>query len=258
MSSKKYDFSGKVVLITGSSSGIGLACALQFAKCKANVIITGYEETEVQMAAEQIRSITNEMPLHIHGDLSSSQFAEQLVSASIDRYGRLDVLVNNAGWVCSGDSFTNPDFMKIYDRIFDLNVRAVFKMIHLCVPFLERTKGSIINTSSVAGLAPIGKALYSASKAAVNMLSSCAAMDLGEKGIRVNAVNPGPIRTNIGRYCGDDELMLRPSCPETSMTIMKRNGNADEVANMILFLASDEASYITGGHYVVDGGFLCH
>lgn len=188
MSSKKYDFSGKVVLITGSSSGIGLACALQFAKCKANVIITGYEETEVQMAAEQIRSITNEMPLHIHGDLASSQFAEQLVSASIDRYGRLDVLVNNAGWVCSGDSFTNPDFMKIYDRIFDLNVRAVFKMIHLCVPFLERTKGSIINTSSVAGLAPIGKALYSASKAAVNMLSSCAAMDLGEKGIRVNAV----------------------------------------------------------------------
>ena len=188
MTSKKYDFTGKVVLITGSSSGIGAACAVQFAQCGAKVVVTGLEEEEVQQVSDRIEQITGEKPFSMSGNLAADGFTEALVKGTVGAYDRIDVLINNAGRVTTGDCFTNPDFLSDYEKIMDLNLKSVFKLIHHCVPHLEATKGCIINTSSVLGMVPARKPLYCASKAAVNMLTKVAALELGDKGIRVNSV----------------------------------------------------------------------
>lgn len=185
---KKYDFSGKVVLITGSSTGIGAAAALQFVQNGAQVAITGHKQEDVELVCGKIRSITGQNPYSLVGSLTEEGFPERLVQGTLHHYGRLDVLVNNAGICAGGDSFLAPDLMKIYDRIMGLNVRSMFQMIQLCVPHLAQTKGNIVNTSSVAAMTSNGWAVYSSSKAAVNMATKCAALDLGTKGIRVNSV----------------------------------------------------------------------
>lgn len=189
MTSKKYDFIGKVALITGSSSGIGAACALQFAKCGAKVAITGIEAEEVQQMVSQIKALTGEAPFSLVGNLTEDGFPEKLVNATVETYGQLDILINNAGRACAGDSFLNPDFMSKYDLQMDLNIKTVFRMIHLCVPHLSKTKGCIVNTASIASFSPALKSpLYCASKAAVSMITKSAALELGPLGIRVNSI----------------------------------------------------------------------
>ncbi|XP_017492899.1 PREDICTED: 3-oxoacyl-[acyl-carrier-protein] reductase FabG-like [Rhagoletis zephyria] len=226
--------------------------------CGAKVVICGFEADEVEQVAQQIKGITGEMPFTLTGNLTENGFAEKLVKNTVEHYGRIDVLVNNAGRACTGDSFLDKELMNQYSTLMDLNLKTVIKMIHLCVPHLEATKGNIVNVSSIAGFAPLRMPLYSASKAAVNMITKVAAVELGEKGIRCNSVNPGPIKTNIGRSVGVPKLLLSETSELSNHTIMQRNGEPDEVANLVLFLASNEtSSYITGVNNLVDGGYMC-
>ena len=281
MTSKKYDFSGKVALITGttysskpmtssslkllklflnvgSSGGIGGAVAIQFAKCHAKVVITGHLEADVEKMVTAVEAISGEKPLALVGDLTSDAFAARLVSETVAKYGRIDVLFNNAGRLCPGGSFLDPALLEQFDLLMSLNVRSLVKMTHLCVPHLQRSKGNIINTASIASYLPVVNTVYSTSKAAVQMITKCAAVDLGPLGIRVNSVNPGPIRTPIGASMNCPEILDDPAKnPLVPHTVMKRFGEADEVANLVLYLASSEAEYITGSHFVVDGGYMC-
>lgn len=256
----KYDFTGKVVLITGSSSGIGAECARQFARCGAQVVITGYEAADVVSMVAEIEQITGTKPYHKTGNLTESGFAEALIDGTVKHYGRLDVLVNNAGSIRANDALSSPDFMATFEWIIELNLKSTVRMMHLAIDHLAQTKGVIVNTSSISAVTPNQGVSYCSSKAAINMATQCAAKEFGPRGVRVNAVNPGPIKTNIGRYINKPQLMFGSDdlCFETKLTVQKRNGDPADVANLVLFLASSEASYITGAYHLIDGGFMCH
>lgn len=222
------------------------------------MVITGHLEADVQKMVAQIKAITGEVPLSLVGDLTDDAFAASLVSRTVAEYGRIDVLMNNAGRLCAGGSFNDEQLLEKYDLLMNLNVRSLVKMTHLCVPHLEKSKGNIINTASIASFLPAVNTVYSTTKAAVNMLTKCAAVDLGGRGIRVNSVNPGAIRTPIGASMDQPDIFEDPEKnPFIPRTVLKRFGEASEVANLVLFLASSEADYITGSHFVVDGGYMC-
>lgn len=154
---KKYDFTGKVALITGSSSGIGAAIALQLASYGAQVTIHGRDSMALSNVAKEIEQATNgkHQPLQIIGDLLDHQVPEKLINETLSKYGRLDILVNNAGGGSPNDSLLNENLMDAYDKVFTLNVRSVLHLTHLAAPHLEKTKGNIINISSVAAMKPV-------------------------------------------------------------------------------------------------------
>ena len=151
-SGKKYDFSGKVALITGSSSGIGAAIALQFAQYGAQVTITGRDAETLANVGKEIEEKCGHRPLQIIGDLIDQYLPEKLINETMTKFGRLDFLVNNAGIGTTAKSLENENFMTEFDKVFAINVRAPVQLIQLAVPHLEKTKGNIINISSIASL----------------------------------------------------------------------------------------------------------
>lgn len=153
---KKYDFTGKVALVTGSSSGIGAAIAIQLAQYGAQVTITGRVVENLEKVAGEIETVSGQKPLQVIGDLLDQTLAPKLVNQTISKYGRLDILVNNAGGGDPGDGpFDKSDLLDAYDKVMGLNVRSVLQLIQLSVPHLEKTKGNIINISSVASIIPV-------------------------------------------------------------------------------------------------------
>lgn len=187
--SKKYDFTGKVALVTGSSSGIGAAIALQLAQFGAQVAITGTNSAALDAVAAKLRqaSPNNQEPLVIAGNLLEEAFPSHLISQTVATFGRLDVLVNNAGTGSPKGALKDPELLTEFDRLFRLNVRVPVELTQLAMPQLEQTKGSVINISSGTSLRPYFIA-YSGSKAALNMVTQCSALELGPKGVRVNAI----------------------------------------------------------------------
>lgn len=151
----KYNLTNKVALVTGSSSGIGAAIARQFAQNGAQVVLTGRDAANLAKVADEIRAETGQEPLQVVGDFLDKSFPVKLFQAALAKHGRLDILVNNAGGPSLGDSVTNEHVLEVYDKIMQLNVRTVLELIHLAVPELEKTKGNIINISSIAGLSPV-------------------------------------------------------------------------------------------------------
>ena len=156
-SSVKYDLRGKVALVTGSSSGIGEAIAIQLAQYGAKVTITGRNVETLAQVANKITQISfGEEPLQIVGDLvQDDDLPQKLVSKTVERFGQVDILVNNAGGGSPHDSLLNPNLMDCYEQVFQLNVRAALNLIHLTVPYLETTKGCIVNISSIAAIQPV-------------------------------------------------------------------------------------------------------
>lgn len=184
-------FEEKIVLITGGSSGIGAAAARHLSKLGAKVAIVGRNEKRLNDVAEEIKNAGSPAPLAIVADVTKD--AERIVDETIKHFGKLDVLVNNAG-VVAQDSVTSID-MSDFDRIFDTNVRSVIILTKLCVPHLAKTKGNIVNVSSIAGLKAVKNVLtYCMSKAALDQFTKCSALDLASKSIRVNSINPAVIR----------------------------------------------------------------
>jgi len=248
-------FSGKVILITGGSSGIGAAAALHFSKLGASVAIVGRNSIRLNAVAQQIIDAGCPEPLAIVADVTKD--AERILSETIAKYDKLDVLVNNAGIIemASIETITTES----YDRIMNTNVRSILLLTQLAVSHLEKTKGNIVNVSSVLSTIPNANALaYCMSKAAVDHLTRCVALDLGRKGIRVNAINPAVIVTPIFATTGMSDAAREAFLKQIAEKYpLGRPGTVHDTAKAIEFLASDSyASFITGHSLNVDGGDL--
>ena len=242
---------GKVALISGAARGMGAEEARIFAREGANVVIGDISEEDGQAVEAQI-SEAGGQALFVRLDVTQENDWTRAVDLAVSRYGKLDILVNNAG--ISSRSFTDDTSIDGWDRIMEVNSKGVFLGTRAAVPkMLEAGGGSIINISSIMGLVGSagGHPAYNASKGAVRIFSKAMAVRHGKDNIRVNSVHPGfmPPMTSGIAY---DQDQRRQSLDQTPMG---REGRIEEVANAVLFLASDEASYITGAELAVDGGF---
>ncbi|XP_073227490.1 3-oxoacyl-[acyl-carrier-protein] reductase FabG-like isoform X1 [Porites lutea] len=255
MSAQERSFSGKVALITGGSSGIGRGAVLLLSKLGCSVAFGGRNKTELDNVAAKCKEARSDAQvLPVQGDLEKDEDIKALLEATIKQFGKLDILVNNAGIVAKGTIETTS--LESFDKVMRINTRAVFYLTSLAVPYLTETKGCVVNVSSVNGMRSFpGVLAYCMSKSAVDQLTRCAALELASKQIRVNSVNPGVITTEIHKRGGMNEEEYQKfleRCKETHA--LGRPGNVEEVASVIAFLASSDASYMTGASLPVDGG----
>lgn len=248
------NFHSKIVLITGASSGIGAATALHFSKLGAKLALTGRNLVNLQNVADQCEKSCLLKPLVITGDLTNEDDTTNILNSTISHYNRLDVLVNNAGILENGSIETTS--LDQYDRVMNANVRSLYHLTMLAVPHLVKTKGNIVNVSSVNGARSFPNILaYCMSKAAVDQFTRCVALELAPKGVRVNSVNPGVVVTNILTRQGMTQDDYSQFLERTKFThALGRPGTVEEVAKAIAFLASDDASFSTGDSLFVDGG----
>lgn len=245
-------FDKKVILITGAGAGIGAETAKHFAKLGGHLAIVDCNFERLNAVAKEIIETGSHPPLVIVADVTDDP--AHIISETIEHFGELNILINNVGIVIR-QSLTNLD-MNVYDRVMNINVRSVVALTRLAIPYLKATKGNIVNVASVAGILASPQLLaYSMSKAAINQFTKCIAVELGPKGIRVNAVNPGITNTSMLNSIPIDErddmvTFFRQSYP------LQRIGEPNDVTRLIAFLASDEANFITGSLYNVDGGAI--
>jgi NAD(P)-dependent dehydrogenase (short-subunit alcohol dehydrogenase family) len=241
----------KRVLVTGGSSGIGRAAVELFAREGAHVALVARHESPLQ---EVVRGLPAGRALVIAADITREADAERALNEAVNRLGGLDVLVNAAGILKSGD--ISQTSLPLWDEMLNVNLRAVFHLMQLAVPHLKASRGNMVNVSSVTGLRAFpGVLAYCVSKAAVDQLTRCAALELAPFGVRVNAVNPGVVVTSLhssgGMGAEQYEAFLERS---KSTHPLGRVGQAEEIADLIFFLASDRASWITGATISIDGG----
>lgn len=250
----------KVAIVTGGGSGLGEATAKLFAKNGATVVIA---DMDVEGAERVMSDITEDggRGLVVKTDVSKVDDAKNLVDRTVQEFGRLDIAVNNAG--IGGATAQTGDYpIEGWDTIIGINLSGVFYgMRHQIPAMLANGGGAIVNMSSVAGAVGLPNAAgYPAAKHGVIGLTKTAALDHAEQGIRVNAVGPGFINTPLLGKRSVLDTSSSDTSAETdaiaSMQPMNRLGQAEEVAELVLFLASDRASFITGGYYNVDGGYL--
>jgi NAD(P)-dependent dehydrogenase (short-subunit alcohol dehydrogenase family) len=246
-------FVGKVALVTGATSGIGHACAIEFAKSGAKVACVGRKEEALHHVVEQIRALGTEA-LAVRADVASADEAERVVNETVDTFGGVDVLVNAAGHISSGT--VENTSLPAWDDMMNVNVRAAFQLMQKALPSLIERRGNIVNVSSVTGLRAFpGVLAYCVSKAALDQLTRCASLELAAKGVRVNAVNPGVVVTDIHKRGGMSEEAYATFLEHSKQTHpLGRTGRPEEIAALVLFLASDEASWVTGATYSIDGG----
>ena len=247
------EFASKTLLVTGATSGIGKATALRFAEAGANVAAVGRNETALAELRDELTGQAAQC-ITIQGDLAEPDSARTAVTKTIERFGGIDVLVNAAGHISSGTIETTS--LEAWDAMLNINLRSVVVMMQGALPSLIERRGNIVNVSSVTGLRAFpGVLAYCVSKAGLDQLTRCAALELAAKGVRVNAVNPGVVFTEIHKRCGmsdqDYEAFLNHS---KTTHPLGRVGEAHEIAELILFLASDKAAWITGATYSIDGG----
>ncbi|XP_018336363.1 uncharacterized protein LOC108744900 [Agrilus planipennis] len=248
-------FAGKVVLITGASSGIGSATAKQFSKKGASLVLAGRNEENLnRVASECVAENSSSQPFVVTGELTNENDTKNIIESAIKQFGRLDVLVNSAGILESG-TIENTSLLQ-YDRVMNVNVRSIYHLTMLAVPHLIKSKGNIVNVSSVNGIRAFpGVLAYCMSKAAVDQFTRCTALELASKQVRVNSVNPGVTVTNLHTRAGMGPEQYQAFLERSKEThALGRPGTPEEVARTIVFLASDDASFITGASVPVDGG----
>ena len=246
---------GKVALITGAGSGIGRAAAVRFAAEGASVVASDINEAAAVETVSEIRESGGEATA-VGGDVVSSDNAKAMVQAAIDAYGKLDVLVNSAGVSGRVEGASHED---VWDKVMDVNLKGTYLVSWHAAPEMEAAGGgSIINLASIMALVgyPVGMGggfnLYNASKGGVLQFTRNLAVDLARKNIRVNCICPGYVETNMTRPLTDN--------PESYETLKGRHpigrlGQPEDIANAALFLASDEAAFVTGAPLIVDGGY---
>ncbi len=241
------------VIVTGASSGIGRATAVRFGREGASVLAVGRDAKALDEVAGAVvkeggRSAT------LVADVTESSAADTIVRTALDRFGGLTTLVNAAGIIGSGNIETTTD--EQWDAMMDINSRAPFRLMRAAVPALIQSKGSIVNVSSVTGLRSFpGVLAYCVSKSAIDQLTRCAALELAAKGVRVNAVNPGVVISNLHRRGGMNEESYSKFLEHSKGTHpIGRPGEPHEIADLIFFLASPNAAWITGETVSIDGG----
>ncbi|CAG2107096.1 unnamed protein product [Medioppia subpectinata] len=248
---KSRDFTGKVVLVTGSSSGIGAGIAKLFAVLGAHVVVTARTADNVRKVAKQCHQLSPHKiaPLEVTADLTKSSDLKRVIDETVKTYGKLDVLVNNAGIRSARTLITAPDVMDKWDQLYSLDLRSVLELTHIAIPHLIQSKGTIINISAIGGIAPMSiNLVYGPVKSGLDMLTRVLALQLGPKGVRVNTINPGAIQ--VTEKLEPAEVFDKCS----DITPLKRIGQPLDVAKAVAFLASSDAEFITGANLVVDGG----
>lgn len=245
------DFNGKVVVITGASGGIGGAAARMFAAAGAELALIGRSKERLAAVVEETHA-----GFSSSADITKSENCRAVLDETVKKYGRIDVLVNCAGAICRTDVADTTD--EDWYRLFDINVHAVFFLSREAIKIMrkQKTRGSIVNIASNLGLTGrINSTAYASTKGAVVQMTRCMALDCGKDGIRVNAVCPGMTDTAMPM-----SMHLTPMTHEKLVANavtgipLQRMATPDEVANVILFVASDDASYMTGVPISVDGG----
>jgi NAD(P)-dependent dehydrogenase (short-subunit alcohol dehydrogenase family) len=242
-------FSGKVVLVTGGTSGIGKTTAIEFARAGAKVVLSGRREKEGAHVVAEIKKLGRDAAF-VRADVGKDADVKAMVDFTVDQFGCLDVAFNNAGVEWKGP--LNQATEAEYRRVFDINVWGVLNSMRHEIPVMLKN-GAIVNNSSVAGHVGLGEvSIYIASKHAVEGLTKSVALEVARQNIRVNAVAPGVIATDMfdrfaGRELGDQI---------TSMIPVGRKGVTEEIAAAVLYLCSDDAKFTTGTSLVVDGGWI--
>lgn len=244
---------GKVALVTGAGSGIGRATAARFVREGAKVVASDLAEAGLASLAQELQAAGHNTLTTIRGDVSAREDAEKMVEAAVDTYGGIDILVNNAG-IMDGFSTVAEMDDALFSRVLGVNLWGpMFTMRKALSYMLPAGAGSIVNIASVAGLnGARGGAAYTSSKHAVVGLSKSLAFQYAQKGIRCNVVCPGPVATNISV---NNPNMFGLERSQVTFASIVRQGQPDELASAILFLASDEASFVNGEVLVVDGGW---
>lgn len=246
------NFAGKVAIVTGGATGIGYATALQLARLGASVVICSRTVDELEAAAARITAESGCTCIGIPTDVKDEAACIALVQQTVDTFGRIDVLINNAGGTRMGPLESIPT--KGWDSIFDLNVKSAYVLTREAGKHMVAQKsGAIVNISSGAGVNGVrGGAHYSAAKSALQMFTKVTAAEWGKHGIRVNCVAAGAIAServlDAWKVAGLEPDQMGAAIP------LRRTGTPDEMANMIVFFASDAASYITGETISVSGG----
>ncbi len=241
------EFDGKVAIVTGATSGIGMTTAFRFAEQGAQVAAVGRRKeilSKVQRANIRTYAV----------DLINEQETSTFARRTLEDFGGVDILVNAAGIIANG-TIENTSLAD-YDLMMNINVRSVLQLTQLVLPSIIERKGNIVNVSSVTGLRAFPNVFaYCVSKAAVDQFTRCAALELAPKGVRVNAVNPGVVRTNLHLNSGMNEDNYAAFVERSKTTHpLGRIGQPEEIADLILFLASSKAGWITGATYSIDGG----
>jgi len=237
----------KVVIVTGAGSGIGEATARLFANSGFKVVLNGRTESKLQKVADDIGQAN---ALVITGDISDSGDVDNLISQTVKVYGRIDVLVNNAGTFIGGtiDQISLDD----WNKQIAINTTGPFLTIKAALPHLEAVQGAIVNVSSVSGIGgDWGAFAYDATKGALNLMTQALALDFGPKGVRINAVAPSLTATDMTAFVIDNQEVMSSF---KNRIAMERAGQPDDVASVILFLASESSKFVTGVIVPVDGG----
>ncbi|MGO4185466.1 SDR family NAD(P)-dependent oxidoreductase [Paenibacillus sp. TAF43_2] len=243
---------GKIAVITGAGTGIGKTTALRFAKEGAKVVVTDINLENVKKTADEIQQSGGEA-LALHHDVSHEDSWTQVVDASLSAYGQIDILFNNAGIY-----FIKPlaeTTLDEFNRMMSINVTSVFLGMKHVIPLMaKKGGGSVINASSVAGLkGAAGHIAYGASKGAVRIMTKDAAVEYAPANVRVNSIHPAYINTAMGAYAVSTAKIPESELAEI-VAPLGRFGTVEEVANLVVFLASDESSFSTGAEFILDGG----
>lgn len=245
------EFENKVVIVTGASSGIGKATALMAFERGAKVSFVARRGGELKKLTANFDPVRMEA---LAADVTNESDRESIVNQTITRFGGIDVLVNAAGII--GNGTIENTTLEEWDAMMDVNLRSVFRLTQLALPSIIARKGNIVNVSSVTGVRAFPNVLaYCVSKSGIDQLTRCTALELGPKGVRVNAVDPGVVVTNLHRTSGMEEERYKTFLEHSKTTHpIGRVGTPEEVAELILFLASARAGWITGNSVSIDGG----
>ena len=247
---------GKVAIVTGAASGFGRTTAVRFAHEGAQVVVVDLDEPRGRDVVAEIGDAAR----LVVGDVSNSELASEAVEVARAEFGGLDVLVNNAGIVQGDDRDTWDTSEDMWDRVLQVNLRSVYVCSKAAIPtMVGARRGSIVNIASIAASVCVGGAAYAAAKGGIVSYTRHVGRELAHKGVRMNCVSPGFMRSPMttGERLGLDEAAQEERLAGFAKFVpMKRMGAMDDISDAVLFLASDEASYITGQELIVDGGYV--
>jgi NAD(P)-dependent dehydrogenase (short-subunit alcohol dehydrogenase family) len=244
----------KIAIVTGASRGIGRAIAGLFAREGASVVICGRKQDSLDQVARELNDAFEGRIIAIACHVGRLEDLERMVDATMRQFGRIDVLINNAGTnIAQGPALEMTDAQ--FDKMVEVNLKSAYRLTRLVAPGMcQRGTGSIVNIASIAGIRPqFQSLLYSMTKAALMMLTQSYALELGPRGVRVNAIAPGLVETTLSEYYWKDDARFQPLMEKQPI---KHLGQPIEIAEVALMLAEDSASYLTGQTIVVDGGRL--